>query len=500
LFVAAIAVLASLLVASFMTLFAAPYIFKPAITALFLIAAPVSYFTTEYRTVFDASMLRNVLQTDTHEVGELLTSKLVLYVCVLGILPTAVLWAVPIAYRPWREELHLRAKSALVVGLVVIILTAAFSQNIFSVFRQHRLLLDMFAPLNVVSASAELARKSLKSISTGVASFGDDVRKSPTWSGRERKSVTVLVVGETARADHFSLNGYSRATNPLLSKVPDLLSFTQVYSCGTNTAVSLPCMFSGIGSDAFSSERAGRQEGLLDMLKRAGFSVLWRENQAGCYGVCKRVPTEVLDQAGSRIFFERGQSLDENLLHGLEGKIDGMSGDVFIVLHMMGSHGPTYYKRYPPAFEHFKPACKESQFSRCELSEIINSYDNTLVYTDSVLGRLIELLRLKDQQGMATAMLYVSDHGESLGEANLYLHGLPYRLAPEAQKHVPLLVWLSPNYQAEARVDVGCLAQQRHEPASHDNLVHSVLGLLDVETSVYIRGLDIFAGCRKQPN
>ena len=173
-----------------------------------------------------------------------------------------------------------------------------------------------------------------------------------------------------------------------------------------------------------------------------------------------------------------------------------MQGDAVIVLHMMGSHGPAYYKRYPEAFERFRPACKDSQFSRCQRSEIVNSYDNTLVYTDYVLAKLIELLALQDRRGLPTAMIYVSDHGESLGENNVYLHGLPYAFAPDVQKHVPMVMWLSPKLQAELRVNTGCLEHRRHEPVSHDNFFHSVLGLLGVQTTVYDARLDIFASCR----
>jgi lipid A ethanolaminephosphotransferase len=271
-----------------MSLFAAPYVFKPAIIVLLLITASASYFTSEYGTVVDGGMLKNVLQTNTNEVADLLTIKLALYVLALGVLPSALLSAFPIAYRPLRSKLRFRARWALVAGVVCIVLGLVFSQNILSVFRQHRLLLGLFAPLNVVSASAELARKSFRFRPDGTGPFGDDAQKSSAWSTRRKRSVTVIVVGETARADHFALNGYPRATNPLLAKIPNLVSFTQAYSCGTNTGHSLPCMFSGLGANSFNNERAARQENLLDILKRAGFSVLWRENQAGCYGVCKR--------------------------------------------------------------------------------------------------------------------------------------------------------------------------------------------------------------------
>jgi lipid A ethanolaminephosphotransferase len=325
--------------------------------------------------------------------------------------------------------------------------------------------------------------------------FGEDARKGPAWSERPGRTLTILVIGETARAANFSLNGYQRETNPLLSKVPDLINYTKVVSCGTATAQSLPCMFSGLGRTS-QSLRTIQRDGLLQILQRAGFSVLWRENQGGCAGVCKGVPMELLERAGTRALFELGESRDENLVKGLQEKIDAMQGDAVIVLHMMGSHGPAYYKRYPAEFERFQPACKESQFSRCERSQIINGYDNTIVYTDYVLSQVIELLRLNDSRGLPSAMLYLSDHGESLGENNLYLHGLPYAIAPDVQKQVPMLLWLSPRLQANFRVDAACLENRRHEPVSHDNFFHSVLGLLDVETKEYRRDLDIFAGCR----
>ena len=173
-----------------------------------------------------------------------------------------------------------------------------------------------------------------------------------------------------------------------------------------------------------------------------------------------------------------------------------MQGNSVVVLHMMGSHGPAYYKRYPAEFERFQPACKESQFSRCERSQIVNGYDNTIVYTDYVLSQVIELLRLNDSRGLPSAMLYVSDHGELLGENNIYLHGLPYAFAPDVQKHVPMLLWVSPRMQADFQIDTACLERRRQEPVSHDNFFHSVLGLLDVETKEYARSLDIFASCR----
>ena len=331
---------------------------------------------------------------------------------------------------------------------------------------------------------------------TIVEPFGTDAKRGLSWTTPTRRSVTVLVIGETARAANFSLNGYARETNPQLGKVPGLINFPRVMSCGTATAQSVPCRFSGAGRANTSSDISLRREGLLHMLQRAGFEVTWRENQAGCKGVCKNIPTEVTTDAKLIPFYNNGESNDAILLQGLEEKIANATGDSVIVLHMMGSHGPAYYKRYPAEFEKFTPVCASSQFSRCTSEEIINAYDNTIAYTDHVLAELAGALQRLDAKGHPASMIYVSDHGESLGEKNIYLHGMPYAIAPEAQKHVPMVMWLSPAFQTTFGLDTGCLAGHAKGEFSHDNFFHSVLGLLDIATSTYDTALDIFAPCR----
>ncbi len=494
LFVAAIAVVSFALLSLFFGVLVIPYVFKPAVTVFLLLTSVAAYFINEYGIVIDAEMIRNIAHTDTREAYDLLTGKLFLYVFCLGLLPALVLCILPITYRPFWQDLWFKAKAAAVALPLVALIMLPLTGTALSFFRENRILLRIVTPLNYLTAIVAYSRGFFGvDAATAAKPFGEDAHKGAVWVTRAEKTLTVLVIGETARAQNFSLNGYERETNPLLSKMPGLINYTQVHSCGTATAQSVPCMFSGQGRAGY--QRAGAQEGLLHILQRAGFSVLWRENQGGCAGVCKGVPTELVG-GGDRKLFELGESLDENLLVDLNERIDAMPGDGVIVLHMMGSHGPAYYKRYPAAFERFRPACQDSQFSRCQRAEIVNSYDNTLVYTDHVLAKLIELLAMRDRGGLPTAMIYVSDHGESLGEGNVYLHGLPYALAPDVQKHVPMLMWLSPKLQTELRVNASCLGRRRHEPVSHDNFFHSVLGLLDVQTRAYDVRLDIFAGCR----
>lgn len=491
LFIAATGFVGFGLLSLFLGVLANQYLFKPIVTVLLLVTAGVAYFINEFGIVIDPGMIKNVTHTNPGETYDLLTGKLGLYVIALGVAPALVLWMLPIAYRPFWQDLWFKVKAATIVTMVIALLVAPFVGTAMSFFRENRILVHVFTPLNYLSAIARYGRTP-----TGAAvamPYGEDAKKAAVWRARNRKTLTVLVIGETARAQNFSLNGYERNTNPLLSKTPGLINFTNAHSCGTATAQSVPCMFSGRGRAGY--QRAAGKEGLLHILQRAGFSVLWRENQGGCAGVCKGVPTEIIGGSTHKLF-ELGEAMDENLLAGLDEKADAMPRDGVIVLHMMGSHGPAYYKRYPAAFETFKPACNDAQFSRCERSEIVNSYDNTLVYTDYVLAKLIELLEARDRRGQPAAMIYFSDHGESLGESNVYLHGLPYAFAPDVQRHVPLLMWLSPKLQADLGVNASCLTNRNAEPVSHDNFFHSVLGLLDVQTKVYDRRLDIFAPCR----
>jgi lipid A ethanolaminephosphotransferase len=299
---------------------------------------------------------------------------------------------------------------------------------------------------------------------------------------RARPVLFVLVVGETARAQNFSLNGYWRATNPELAK-RDVINFPTATSCGTSTEVSLPCMFSQQGRAHYDEAKIQSHESVLQVLARVGVNVIWRDNQSGCKGVCD----------GLRV--DQFEAMDEVLLQGMEGIARDTKGNTLVVLHQLGSHGPAYYKRYPPEFKRFAPTCDSDDLRVCDAAAIANAYDNTILYTDHVLARLIDQLEAA-QSTHDTAMLYVSDHGESLGENGLYLHGVPYAIAPDVQKRVPFLVWMSANFAADAGVDPGCMRERSRQAVSHDNLFHSLLGTFAVQTTAYDESLDVFAGCR----
>jgi lipid A ethanolaminephosphotransferase len=178
---------------------------------------------------------------------------------------------------------------------------------------------------------------------------------------------------------------------------------------------------------------------------------------------------------------------DEGMLSGLQDYIDRTDrGDILIVLHQMGNHGPAYYKRYPREFEKFTPVCKTNQLDECTTEQIENAYANAVLYTDYFLSRVINLLK-RNSIAFEAAMVYMSDHGESLGENGIYLHGLPYFMAPDSQKHVAAVMWFGNTF----KLDREALRAKSQGSFSHDNLFHTILGMMEVQTSVYNKSLDI---------
>lgn len=478
-----------------LTLLAFRPLFKPVLALLFMVSAGVAYFMNRYGVLIDIGMLRNTVETNATEVRDLLSLKLLAYIVLLGIVPVIVLYKTPIVYRTFGRALF----SKLLVGVASAGVLASVAllnyQGLSSLFRNHHELRLMIVPSNVVGAGAGYLREQLGSAREPFRTLGEDAVRPVAVQQQGRKSLTVLVVGESARAENFGLLGYSRDTTPQLSKEAGLIAFSDVHSCGTETAVSVPCMFSNFTRKQYDASKAKHQEGLLDVLKRAGLDVRWRDNQSGCKGTCDRVTFVDVSDLKDPALCANSECHDEILLQGLEAMIDNLQQDTVLVLHQMGSHGPEYFKRYPAAYERFTPVCRSNALDKCDRQSIINAYDNTLVYTDHVLASLIDTLRSKQGQ-VDTAMLYLSDHGESLGEYNLFLHGTPYMLAPEQQKHVPMLAWFSDGYRKDFAVDTDCLERTRHQPLSQDNLFHSVLGLLRVRTAVYDPQLDLFASCR----
>jgi lipid A ethanolaminephosphotransferase len=479
-----------------LTLASFRWIAKPLLIALLLSASFASYFILEYGIVIDKAMIQNLFETDTREAGELLSAKLAVWVGALGVLPSLYVARARISFPQGLPGILRR--SGIVAGSLALaaLLLVLFFKSLAPTLREHRELRYLLTPTNYIQALHGYLR-SKWSKPAAIAPLGRDAVKGKAWAGQARKTVTVIVVGETARAQNFSLNGYARETNPMLARVPGLVNFTNVQSCGTATAVSVPCVFSAMGRERYDSDKAHHQEGLLDVLKHAGFRVVWIDNNSGCKDTCNRVEfRDVSTPSPGASHCAGDECYDEHLLDGLPELIRSSDRDLVVVLHQKGSHGPAYAKRYPAGFGRFGPVCDSNDFEKCSRESIRDAYDNTILYTDTFLARTIALLRATaDTEGRDTAMLYFSDHGESLGEGNMYLHGAPWLFAPKEQTQVPMMMWLSEGFSERFGIDRTCLAARRQQPLSHDNVFHSVLGMLDVDTAVLNPKLDLFHAC-----
>jgi lipid A ethanolaminephosphotransferase len=473
------------------------YVLKPVLMLLLVVTAVASYFMNHYGTPIDWSMVQNIMETDSRESAELLSWEMVLSVCALGVLPALALYLAPLHYGSGRRQFSVNlgmVGASLALALLLLLL---MFKSLAPALREHRELRFLLTPTNVIQAVNGYLKRQF-SAPVVVAPLGTDARKGPLWSGAARRTVTIIVVGETARAASFSLNGYARPTNPRLAREAGLINFSNMQSCGTATAVSVPCVFSALGRHKYSDTRAKSQEGLLDVFKHAGLDVLWIDNNSGCKGVCDRVRVEDVSQpvAGDPLC-DGEECYDERLLRELPARIHDATEDMVIVLHQKGSHGPAYWKRHPAAFGVFGPECRTNDLSQCSRASIVSAYDATILYTDYVLSKAIDLLResaARDQ--VDTALVYFSDHGESLGENNLYLHGAPYVIAPEEQRHVPFMLWLSDGFRARFQLDQPCLQARADQEFSHDNIFHSTLGMLDINTAIYNPKLDLFSACR----
>lgn len=471
---------------------------KPLLSLMALCSLVGLHMMQEYGVVLDPPMLRNALHTNVREAAELLTPGLLLNLA--GVLLVSwVLWRVPLRRHGWRRAFSQRLMAIGGVLLVTVASLLLGFQDFGSLMRNQKELRYRIAPGNVVySASrawlgdlrdARRQREPLLPLQT--------VAAAPAHKPR----LLVIVVGETARAMNFSLNGYPRLTNPQLSRLP-VINFPQTTSCGTSTEVSLPCMFSPYGRADYDEDRIRNTESLPQLLSRAGLRVVWLDNQSGCKGVCDGLDSRNLSKGRDPALCPDGHCFDEVLLKGLgqvveEGERDGAAlRDTVVVLHQLGNHGPAYAERYPAAYARFSPACSTSELRHCSQEEIANAYDNAIVYTDHLLADAIALLR-GYQERYDVGLMYASDHGESLGENGLYLHGMPQAIAPREQLSVPMLWWFGgQGASGWSGLDAACLRRRAAQPASHDNLFHSVLGLLGVRTSQYLGERDLLSPCR----
>lgn len=477
-----------------LSLFLLPGIARFLLALVILGSALVSLLGVRYGIIFDYTMIDNFIETDSAEAKTYFNLFNVSYVLLLGVVPAILMLSTHIIYRPFKQELMRRSLGVMGSIIVFAAIAGLFYKDFAATGRNNEHVHQYLVPNQMVYSVSKYVAKNLvlselpyQDLTAGAVHAQKDAYPE----------LMVLVLGETARASNFSWDGYSRDTNRY-TKAAGFMNVGNVAACGTATAYSVPCMFSLLDREHYSADAATHQSNILDVVRAAGFDVRWIENNSGCKGVCRqsemvKIPTDASDP-----LCDGEYCFDEVLVRELDRILaEPLKRDTLIVLHMIGSHGPTYYRRYPEQFREFTPDCPRSDIQNCSTEQIVNAYENTILYTDYVLAQISRrLTETRSQQ--PSVLLYISDHGESLGEHGLYLHGMPYQLAPEEQRTVPELLWLSDGYLTEHDLSSNCLSQLASErKASHDNVSHTVLGLLGIESPVYSPDLDLAAPCMK---
>lgn len=474
------------------TLLSSKYTTKPILIIALLVSSATNYFMNTYHVVIDDSMIRNTLQTNVDESMDLVTIKELMYILFLGVLPAVFVYKVKIQYGNLKMEVISKLKTIFLSILIIGILLFSFSQFYTSFFREHKPLRFYTNPTYWIYSIGNYIDKTYNNATVVLKEIGKDaVFKKEDGS----RKLVIMVVGEAARADRFSLNGYKRETNPLLQK-QDIVNFPNMFSCGTSTADSVPCMFSMYDRSDYTYKKGISTTDVLDILNlNDNIEVLWRDNNSDSKGVALRVKHENYKDPKINTICD-SECRDEGMLIGLDTYIDSHKDkDVFIVLHQMGNHGPAYYRRYPKEFEKFTPVCETNQLEECTQEEVSNAYDNAILYSDYFLSKVIDFLKQYSTK-YETTMIYMSDHGESLGENGVYLHGLPYFMAPDTQTNVGAFMWFGAD-KIEKDINISKLQLNANKEYSHDNLFHTLLNLFEVKTKVYNPDKDILYDVQK---
>lgn len=474
------------------TLFSFPFLLKPLSIILVLLSSMALYAAVKYNVMFDYGMIENIFETHSSEATSYLSPSSVLYFVVFGLAPAVVLGFVKIKKSSSvLKGLMSRIVAVLVAAIGIVLIALLFYKDYASVGRNNRYLNKMINPAFAYN-TVKYVRNNYFTTPLVYQPLGEDAKLEPALNGKP--NLVVLVVGETARSMNYYYNGYSRNTNPYTEDM-GLISFKNVSSCGTATAVSLPCMFSDLSRNNYDKAHAISRDNAMDIIGLAGVNLSWIENDGGDKGISKNFQLIEIDHAANSDLCNNGVCYDEVMVPMLDQQVQATQGDKLIAFHVIGSHGPTYYKRYPKEKAHFQPDCPRSDIEHCTDEEIVNTYDNTIAYTDFVLAEFINKLKTY-QDRYNVALMYISDHGESLGENGMYLHGTPYSIAPKEQTQVPWLIWLPSQYSEQRKIDRACLSTSAETGEfSHDNFFHTLIGFFGVITKDKNDDMDIINHC-----
>ena len=448
---------------TYLTIFCLRIVGRILLAVLSIINATAVYFVLTYNVIINATTIENVFNTRYSEASGFFSWSLWLFIIVFGVLPALFCLFQPVVIGK-AKKLGIWCGSSLAVIVVIGLLN--INQTLF--FSEHDT--ELGGLLQPWSYIANTYR---------VISFMQDEQEEEILlpDGQitdNEKAVVVLVIGESARKANFQLYGYKRDTNPLLSKQKDLKVF-QAHSCATYTTAGTKAILE-------PKDCGDLYELLPNYAFRTGVDVSWRTSN---WGEPPIHIDEYLTDPELGDLYDMSNAYDDILFHGLRERIESSQKDkVLIILHTSTSHGPQYASKYPKEFEVYKPVAKNVEEGEKNVGMLVNAYDNTIRYTDFLLDGLINTLRsMTDRK---TAMIFISDHGESLGENKMFMHGLPMKLAPKEQYEIPFLVWTSKGYRTY-KSNLPAVLEQHY-------IFHSVLNLLSIQSPAYDPDYDIFQG------
>jgi len=461
------------------------WLWKAFFLVLFLIGACTLVAYYKFSVIMNPDMVENILATDRREAFEFINWR---FVALAGLtfLPAlflTVLWK----HAPMRRCVGLCvAQSLFCFALTTLALGGLFavSGQFMPLMRQYRQARYLAIPAaSIYSFVYTLVRDRTPEPTSRLV-----IDPAPKIEAAGKRPLFVLmVIGETARKQNWGLSGYKRQTTPELTK-RSVVNFTDVTACATSTSVSLPCMFSRIGRDNYDRRRIEAEESILWVIERAGVKLRWLENQGGAKDSCP--PQRVETPKANKIYCDSEDCQDMVLMRTVQEAIANpkKASHELMVLHTMGSHGPAYWRRTPADFRPFGQGCVNDDMTACTKEEVRDSYDNSIAYTDMFLASLIDALNVK---GVDTVLFYVSDHGESLGERGMWLHGAPMWMAPSEQTRVPMVLWMNAGAKERFEVDPERVEKASHTVLSHDNIASTLLGLTEVKSKVWEAKKDI---------
>ncbi len=456
-----------------------PFLGKPVAITIFIANSIALYFVNSYNIILDKTMMGNVINTNVQESFDLYNNKIIVYVLFLGILPSLLVLKIKIIRK-------FSFKKFILFGIFPLVIIFSF------IYTNPTTWLWLDKNLKVMGSLSLPFSYPINALRYQIPIWTKDKKQYPLERGNfihKNKVIVLLVIGESARAKNFSLYGYNKLTNPKLQNTKDVVVLPNTTSCATYTTEGVKCILSHIGSQ--SSSISKNYEYLPTYLKKHDIKVFWRTNNWGepkidvdLYqrksDIQKKCTTEQC----------RSNNFDDILLYQLNDLIkENIKDNTFVVLHQTGSHGPSYYKKYPNQFKKFRPVCETVEIKEnCSQEDLINAYDNTIVYNDDFLFNTINIL--KGFKNKASVMIYISDHGESLGENDVYLHGLPNFIAPDVQREIPFIIWMSEDFKKLYNINTKNLGKDLSY--SQDNIFHSVMGAFGLRSSFYKEKLDIF--------